>query len=398
MKQWDGPRPARRSEFAEAMRFTDLVFRPGQKGRHIVQRQYPHAYRDDTAHVRRLLILRHLGDLVGCVAIHPMTLKLGVARLSAGGIGIVGTHPERRGEGIMSRLLDEAVRRMRRSGKSVSVLGGDRQRYGRWGWENGGVRVVYELTERSVGRPSAGERALRLQRLSQDPDVGLCRRIQRLSAGRSYGVVRPLEDMVPLLVRNGKESWFCEAGRRFAYAVAGGAQRVNRPYASIHEFGGDPELVLALFRRLLPRSAHGRLSVIAGPNADEQSLLGPVSASWTRLADGMTQILDVERVVRQLLPELRSRAATAGLNGRFILQVAGVDGTSQQATLQLGKTRASGRPQRLCLDQRELVELLFGCLPIEERFGAHGGISDTVRRRLATILPLPLHIPSLDHI
>ena len=82
-------------------------------------------------------------------------------------------------------------------------------------------------------------------------------------------------------------------------------------------------------------------------------------------------------------------------HGRFDLQVAGVDGTPQRGTLDLG---GHGRAHRLRLDQRELVELLFGCLPVDERFGAHAGISDSARRILAVILPLPLHIPSLNHI
>ena len=395
MDEWDGPRRARPDEFGEAMRFTDLVFRPGQKGHRILQRQYPHAYRDDAPHTRRLLILRHDGDLVGCVAVHPMTLRLGVARVSAGGIGIVGTHPERRGEGIMTRLLHEAIQRMRSAGHAVSVLGGDRQRYGRFGWENAGVRIVYHITARSLGKPTAAERALRLQRVHKNPDMSFCRRIQRLSRERCFGVVRPLGDVPHLLVRNGKEAWFCQVGGRFAYAVVGGTERQNRPYASIHEFGGDPELTLALFRRLLPRSESGVLSVVAGPNADEQALLGPVSTGWFRMADGMTQILDVARVVQQVLPELRRRASAHRVGGRFDLQVAGVDGTPQRGTLDLG---GHGRAHRLRLDQRELVELLFGCLPVDERFGAHAGISDSARRILAVILPLPLHIPSLNHI
>ena len=395
MNAWDGPRRARPDEFGEAMRFTDLVFRPGQTGRRIVQRQYPHAYREGVAFSRRLLILRHGGDLVGCVAVHPMTLRLGVARVSVGGIGIVGTHPDRRGEGIMSRLLSEAIQRMRSAGHAISVLAGDRQRYGRFGWENAGVRIVYHMTERSLGKPTAAECALRLQRLRKNAAPAVYRRVRKLSGARPFGVVRPLGDVQPLLVRNGKETWFYQEGRRFAYVVAGGSERQNRPYASIFEFGGDAELTLALFRRLLPRSESGVLSVVAGPNADEQALLGPVSSGWFRMADGMTQILDVAHLAQQLLPELRRRAAVHRVGGRFDLQVAGNDGSSQRGSLDLG---GHGPIHRLRLDRREMVELIFGCLPIDERFGAHAGISERALRILASILPLPLHIQPLNHI
>lgn len=399
MSLWDGPRRARPEEFAEAMRFTDRVFRPGQSGRRIVQSQYPHVYRDEAAYARRLLLLRHEGELVGCVAIHPMTLRLGAARLQVGGIGIVGTHPERRGEGIMTTLLQDAIERMRHAGCAVSVLGGDRQRYARFGWEHAGVRIVHQLTERSLGPPSAADRKQPMQRL-QAGDRGLLARIRRLSDTRAFGVARAAGDMAPLLCRKSKQTWTCTAGRRFAYVVVGGANRRARPYAAIDEFGGDPELTLVLFRRLLARAPDRRLSVISGPNGDEQALLVPVSASWSRLSDGMAQILDTGRVIEQLQPELRRRAAELGLSGTFSLYT--TDQALPPADLLLPRAKGSShdgvRRQHLRLNRLELVELLLGSVPLQERFAGHDGISARALSTLAPLLPLPLHIPSLNHI
>lgn len=402
MNQWNGPRPARPEEFAEAMRFTDMVFRPGQSGRRIVQRQYPHAYRDSPAFARRLLLLRDGTQLVGCVAVHPMAIRLGAATLKAGGIGIVGTHPERRGEGIMTTLLQDAIGRMQKAGCAVSVLGGDRQRYGRFGWENAGVRIVHHLTARSLGAPSPAERRLSMQRLVAEEPTATLAQIRRLSAQRPVGVVRAAGDMASLLRRNGKETWTCRVGRRFAYVVIGGPHRRARPYTAIHEFGGDSELTLALWRRLLLRAPDKRLSVVSGPNGDEQSLLTPVSATWFRLADGMTQVLDVTRVIEQLQPELDRRARELKISAAFELQIRGIDGQMQQADLQLhggarSRTRVS-RSQGLKFDQLELVEFLFGCVPLAERFGGHAGVPDSALATLSTVLPLPLHIPSLNHI
>ncbi|MDA0335265.1 MAG: GNAT family N-acetyltransferase [bacterium] len=396
MNEWEGPRRARPDEFGEAMRFTDMVFRPGQKGRGIVQRQYPHVYRDEPAFARRLLLLRDKGELIGCVAVHPIVLRLGAAQVSAGGIGIVGTHPERRGEGIMTCLLTEAIRQMRAAGHAVSVLGGDRQRYARFGWENAGVCNVYELTSRSLGTSTVTDHAVRLKK----PDAAMFRRIRRLSGARTFGVERKLADTAPLLLRNGKEAWVCQEGRRFAYAVAGGAGRTNRPYTTIHEFGGDAQLVLTLFRRLLRHCAAGRLSVVAGPNPDEQALLTPVSSTWSRRPAGMTQVLDPCRVVQQLRPELLQRAHACKISACFEFHVTCVNGKMQQATIDL---RAPGqhnrsRPYYLRIDQLELVELLFGCLPLHERFEGHRGIPAGALSALAAILPVPLHIPSLSHI
>ncbi len=77
--------------------------------------------------------------------------------------------------------------------------------------------------------------------------------------------------------------------------------------------------------------------------------------------------------------------------------VACVDGTNQQTEMQLGA--ASGRRRSILrLDQRELVELLFGPLPLAERFAGHAGVPASALASLSALLPLPLHVPSLSHI
>lgn len=393
MSQWQGPRWARPNEFSEAMRFTDTVFRPGQSGRRIVQRQYPHAYRDQPSFARRLLLLRDQGELVGCLAVHPIVLRLGSARVTAGGIGVVGTHPERRGEGIMSCLLNDAIQRMRLAGHAVSVLGGDRQRYGRFGWENAGVRMVYHVTARSLA--AAGEiPRVRVRRWPRGPSAALLRRIREISAARPFGVERRTADFVPLIERVGKTGWYCEAEGAFAYAVSGGPSRAARPITAVHEMGGDPQLCRVLLHWLVQRTESGVLSVIAGPNPDEEQLLTPNSATWIRLADGMVSMLNLPRLIAQLTPELRRRARQQGTSGRFELSITRVDGSSATATLDLG---GRGR-HRIRLGQRELIELLFGTQPADERFASHCGLSASGLGSLEAILPLPLHIPSLNHI
>lgn len=75
------------------------------------------------------------GRLLGSLGIYPDVLRVGRARLRNGGLGAVATIPEARGRGVMSALLTEANRQMVRSGTDVSLLGGDRLRYARYGRE-----------------------------------------------------------------------------------------------------------------------------------------------------------------------------------------------------------------------------------------------------------------------
>ncbi|MEC7843612.1 MAG: GNAT family N-acetyltransferase [Candidatus Latescibacterota bacterium] len=400
----DRPRLARPGEFAEAMRFTDMVFRPGQNGRLIVQRQYPHAYRDTPEYERRLLLVRDEGQVVGCLAIHPMTIRVEEARLTTGGIGIVGTHPRRRGEGIMSAMLDDAIRRMERSGFALSVLGGDRQRYGWFGWEDGGAKNTFELTTRLLGAPSPTEAALQLQRFSPSTtSAALCRRLRRLTSSRPYWVERPLVDVAPLFDRRDRETWVCEAGGRLAYVTCGGPDRQPRPYQRIDEIGGDGELALGMVRNLMRRYRLDRLTATTGPNPDEVSLVQPFSSNWRRTCDCMIKIIDLATLVEQLRALLLKRARRARVGGTFQLEMTD---SKQLALLKLGR----GPQHRLAMPDRSFVHLFFGMLPLAESLAATASPSSAAAscrpavggrvalRKLADILPLPFYIPPLNHI
>lgn len=258
----DAPRPVRVDEFAEVMDFVDRVFRPGQKGRFILQRQYPHAYQRRPEYARRLILIRDQREIVGALAIHPLDLRLEEVRLRAGGIGVVGTRPDRRGEGIMSALLEDAIRRMQREGYPLAVLWGDRQRYGWFGWENGGVQHGFELTLRQLGKPTPAERRLPIERLALTP--AMCRRLQRLGQAHPYWTARSLRDIPLLVARDGRQAWGCQEGPRFAYLVLQRATGRWRPRTDyLDEAGGDPELARAMLRVLMARFKLERLQAIA---------------------------------------------------------------------------------------------------------------------------------------
>lgn len=375
------PRPACPEEFTEALDFIDLVFRPGQRGRFFFQSNYPHAYKPQYA--RRILLLRDQGQITGCLAVHPLTLRLEEARLVAGGIGAVGTDPERRGQGIMSALLEEAIHRMRRAGYPLSVLWGDRQRYGWFGWERGGTRNSFTLTLRQLGSPSAAERRLRLERFASEPS--LCRRLQRLDQAHPYGVERPLRDIPDLFARVGRQTWICREGKRLAYlALQREGRQRHGQYEMLDEAGGDAELARSMLRVLMARSGLSRLQASAGPNPAQVALLLQGSSYWTRECSCMIKILDLPLLIEKLMPLLRRRAREAGVGGRYRLSCA-----DQAALLDLG----SGKHYRMELDEQELVGLFFGLHPLAERLAGEGGSA-----LLGRVLPLPLYIPTINYI
>jgi len=379
------PQIATAGEFAELMDFIDLVFRPGQVGKRIVQRQYPHLYRDDKAHMKRHLVLRDAGEIVGQLAIHPLHLRVENLRLCAGGIGTVATHPDRRGQGIMGRLLAAATRLMGQRDYDLSILGGDRQRYGWFGWENAGTKVVFQVTQRCVGRPSPAERRLKLQ-CNPLMTPALCARLKKESQRRRVGVVRKPSEVEPIFRRTSRDIWVVRDGRRFAYLVLGGQGHQARPYERVDEAGGDVELVHSALRVLMGRFRLSALRAVAAPDPLDMHLYEPISSEWSSASDMMVKVLDTPRLLHKLEPLLREKMQRFGLVGSFVFE--------SETGEKWGQLKAGGKsPQKLVLSERELVRLLFGHVPLEQMW--HMGKEMEI---LARILPLKLFVPPLNHI
>ena len=380
----DAPRLARPGEFEELMDFIDRVFRPGQKGRFILQRQYPHLFQNRRSYLARNILLRDRGEIVGSVAVHPVDIRLEGIVLRAGGIGQVGAHPERRGEGIMSALLKDAIERMYRGGCAISVLGGDRQRYGWFGWEHGGVRNRFTLTSRFVGKPTPAERRLPLKQLKMTPAV--CRKILEIDQRRPWGAERVLREMSLIFERRSRDVWGCQDGRHFAYLVLGGPQRQARPYERIDEIGGDPELAMSMVRVLMARYRRERLEGIAGANQEDVELYRIHSSGWTRSNDCMIKIVNLPLLLEKLKPLLIRRARTQGIGGSFQFVM---EDSGQSGDLKIGK----GPAGRVWLSDRDMVTLFFGLMPVREVFPKSKTLD-----RLDRILPLPLFLPPLNHV
>ena len=387
----DEPRLAHRNEFDEIMRFTDKIFRPNRKGRYIVAGNYPNLY--NPSNHKRILLQRDRGQLVGCLGIHPIVHIMEEVKLNAGGIGIVGTHPKRRGEGIMTTLLNNAIARMRETGCSISVLGGDRQRYNWFGWEMGGLRHVFTLNLRHLGKPSLLERRLPLRQLQSNKSSS-CRNILYAGSKRPYWVERTLRDIQPLFVRSSRHTWVCEYNGRFAYICLKGANHFPKPYNQIDEAGGDRELVLSMLRVLMSRHRVATLKATTGPNPDEINQFRFCCSDWQSSSDQSIKILDLPTLTRELRPILSRRARATGVNNTFHFEMTT---TGQASEIRLG----NGRQYNVRLSDCDMTTLFFGNIPFSSgicrEVGQETSFSQAAQKALEKILPITLYNPPVTH-
>lgn len=92
------------------------------------------------------------GAIAGIVGLFPVPLTVGEKTLKLSGIGMVSTRPGYRRKGYMVRMMEDVIAEARRRGDDLLVLGGQRQRYRNFGFDNAGADPSFYITEGNIRR------------------------------------------------------------------------------------------------------------------------------------------------------------------------------------------------------------------------------------------------------
>lgn len=344
-------------------------------------RSYPDRYRLEEDATKGLLVLERDGKIVSHVGTFEMDLVIGPARLKCGAVGGVATLPEHRGTSCMSRLMRESVGRMREWGWPLSVLWGDQQRYSTFGYETCGFTYTVGVTRRSLGWVGVESAEV----VERDPkDAELAPFISQLHATLPCRVERP---------------WLAQQLQRpevRVFTSPDGYLLSRRQYAGdlpsvevVSPTGREPELILGA----MDITFGGRAEVEVGPARCPQSQrLTPVMSDWRARPEGMFRIVDWPLLVTGLSPWLRLQASRVGLPPCSTTVACRWQDDVQWATIEWDGTDMDvsdeERDDGIDVNARDLVSRLLG--------GPQG--TDANLGVLGLLLPVPLHVPSLDHI
>jgi len=116
-------------------------------------RDLPYVWNDDRADNYWLAVAD--GKIVACVGSYPLTVRMAGASFRSACVGQVGTLPEWRRRGAMSTIL-RAVTAEMDTECDFTWLGGDRRRYGRFGWAFGGVKYTFGTNAKYLPAPPDG--------------------------------------------------------------------------------------------------------------------------------------------------------------------------------------------------------------------------------------------------
>lgn len=339
---------------------------------------YPELYRTDEDALSCFLVLEKEGRIVSHVGLFPLEVSSLGMRMTVGGIGGVATLPEHRRKGYMSMLLNHAAELMKERGWPLSVLWGDRQRYYSFGWERAGLKYSMTITRRALDRANVKSNPIR----ETSPEDAL-ETVRRLHAMLPMRVER--KRLLGVLRKPHVRIWLGEDG----YVISSGSGYDPPDILEVaSEGGGERELVRAVMERCFQNSATIRISAF---DKERLNRLLTIASNWGLEPEGQFRIISLTGLLNPFSRILSERAG----NLRDFHQSVGLrfSDTVDTATLSLTNrtfhvTNRSEPGSYLELNECEGVRLFLGG-PQQP---------DEHARDLTALLPLPVHIPELDHV
>ena len=129
--------------------FIDLVFSQSARP-HDFAALIPKVYGDghDYSHIHAIAL--EDGEIRGCVAVLPVDMTVAGQQLRMGYLGSVSVHRLSRGAGHMKKTMQMQLEKAKADGLDLIVLGGQRQRYGYFGFYPAGHGYEYSVTQSNV--------------------------------------------------------------------------------------------------------------------------------------------------------------------------------------------------------------------------------------------------------
>ncbi len=295
------------------------------------------------------------GRIVGAVGLYQYDVKVGGVVFRGSGLGQVATLPEARGGGVMTVLLKAACHDADAAGYEFCWLGGDRLRYGRFGWATGGLKMSFFTTPRFLPEPppESEVRALDAQR---DFD-----RVRECMRNDPNTVVVPDGELRKILKSDLTGGW-----------VAGGAfVAYRRGQRTIYLGDGKPDEVARLLShhsrwlRSQPQAANGDVVVecAAGPSA----LLTTCQKHYAGMSmhpSGMLRVGPLKAFLEKACQAAQPNVACGSGHVSLTNSETGEAATVVCANGRLS-VEAGARETVYTLDRLGLSEVCFGLCPLD---------------------------------
>jgi len=372
----------RLSEYDEILRFLEDVYGHSYD---YFPLAYPQAWKKENADFRNVFVIRERGEIVSLVRIFPLgTVQNGVS-VKLAGIGSVSTAYSRRGKGYMSELLQRAFQEMEKQKFPLSVLGGDRHRYGHFGYENGGRIVEMRISPRGFDKNVV--RLPAVKRFTGDEKT--LARMKKAYDALKYRKSRTFKEMRELYTKPGVMACYAANGKDFASVVLS-ATEFRDGGKKVLEFTGSDELVMGILHYLAERFKIPGFSLGFPDFSDVPFKMMSAASGWSVNSEMMIKIINLKQTLQAfsgqpgfLFPD--GEEVTLSIRDRESVLI-----TKKNGRLRVENGRGANE---VALGEMDMVRLLFGL-----SFWAPEGAKQNVIKVLRQFLPFNLFLGRLDHI
>lgn len=281
------------ADWPKVIDFIDLVFSQVSTP-HDFAKLIPKVYGDghDFSHLHAIAL--EDGEIRGCVAVLPYEMTVAGQTLRVGYLGSVSVHRLSRGAGHMKKLMQMQLGRARADGLDMLALGGQRQRYGYFGFSPAGGVYQYGITTPNV------------RHALKDVDISAIS-FEPLAPGESSAYAYALYQQQPVCGARTPER-FAEIARSFeaqGWLVKNGTTNAGYLIASddcraISELVmEDSSLVPAVLKAWKTLHAVPSLQVSAAPyNKALNRTLAAFAEGYTLRQDGYLHCLNYAKTIR----------------------------------------------------------------------------------------------------
>lgn len=374
-------RLAEKRDMESIIDFANMVFSM-LRVPHNFEEMLPKVYAAPNLQPEIHIVAEEDGRLCGCLGMLVYPLRVAGETLRIGYMGTMAVHPRVRGRGTMGTLMEKQIERGKELGLDMLVLGGQRQRYARHGYETCGATIGYSISAANVrhAMTQVDTNGLCFAPMQQE-DVSFALSLYEAlpvsgarTAGNFLACVQSYREKPYMITKQGEPAGYLVTSQD--------GQRITELVMK------DEMWILPAIKGYMEEKGMRSLRVDAAPyDAKLNGLLAALCEAYTVSPNCMLRLLNPERVIAAYM---KLRAGIEPLeDGRLVLscgelgkvEIAVADG-------EVAVCGTDAQPE-LELSDQQAAMLLFGY----NRFGVPVDIRGKTPK---SWFPLPLHIPEPD--
>lgn len=318
------------ADYDEIIEHANFVFSYAHRP-HEFKTLIPKAYGEARTMWPEHFLAREDGRIRGLVGLLTFEQRVLDERLKVGFIGTVSVHPYSRGMGHMKKCMAMSTEYARTHGIDIMALGGQRQRYEYYGYENGGQSRTYELT------------ATNCRHALKDVDTAGLSFVPFAQAREHIPALHAIYEQCPVAGARPVELFeqICGTWCKLPYAILRDGRAIGYAITADHQRAiseirlEDVSALKAVLKAYIERFELDCVSIDMPPHLPEYiRVLSRLCEGCDLTHNEMFMICNYERVVSAYL-KLKQRIEGALPDGRVVLGITGIDGDPATRALEI---------------------------------------------------------------